>query len=138
MARKSELDRFMYRTSENTAHLMLIWPLLILCFVLLFYVVQRAEASDLNLISVALTMFEVFLVVALAAGFWTVRSAAMERAEEAARAVAKECAEAEAKKYAELFLSPRLVREIISQSEDLGGGANLSEQNVDDMRQALE
>lgn len=138
MAQKSELDRFIDRVGNHTANLCLIWPLLILCLVLTFYVVQRAENSDLNLISVALTMFEVFLVVALAAGFWTVRSAAIERAEEAARKVAKDCAETEAKAYAERFLSPKLIREIIAQSEDLGGGSNLTEQNVDDMKAALE
>ena len=137
MARKTELERFMDRVGDHTANLMLIWPLLILCFVLLFYVVQRSESSDLNLISVALTMFEAFLVVALAVGFWTVRSAAVERAEDAARKVARECAEREAMVYAEQFLGPKIIREIIAQSEDLGGGERLTEENVDDMMDAL-
>lgn len=138
MARKSELERFMDRVANHTAHLCLIWPLLILCFVLLFYFFQRAESGDLNLIAVALTTFEIFIVVALAGGFWTVRSAAIERAEEAARKVAQECTEAEVKAYVELFVAPKLIRQIIEQSEDLGGGVKLTEQTVDDIIDALD
>lgn len=137
MARKSEVSRFMDRVGDHSAHLCLIWPLLILCLVLTLYIANKANESDLNLISASLTIFEIFLVVALAAGFWTVRAAAIERAEDAASTVARECAESEVKEYVKLFVTPKLVREIIERSEDFGGGEKLTEQSVNDMMDKL-
>ena len=138
MADESKLTRLETRLGDHTAHLILIWPLLISVMFLSYYVGQRATEKDLNLLAVVLTVFEVFLVVALAAGFWMVRGAAVEKAEDAARSVARECAEAQVREYVKLFITPRLVREIIEGSEDLGGGANLTEQSVDDMMKGLE
>lgn len=102
-----------------------------------FFFLQKAASSEWNAVQTALTVFEVFLVVALAVGFWTVRRAAMDRAEDVAREVARECSEAEVKEYVRLFVTPKLVREIIEGSEDLGGGANLTEQTVHDMMDKL-
>lgn len=102
-----------------------------------FFSMQVAASQEWNAVQTALTIFEVFLVVALATGFWTVRRAAIERAEDAAKEVARECAEAEVREYVKLHVAPRLIRQIIEGSEDLGGGADLTEQSVNDIMERL-
>lgn len=55
---------------------------------------------DWNFISVTLTIFEVFLVVALAGGFWMLRGAAQDAARKEATEVAGPIAESVARKAA--------------------------------------
>lgn len=107
-----------------------------------FFSMQVAASKEWNAVQTALTIFEVFLVVALATGFWTVRRAAIERAEDAAQGVAqtvaRECSEAEVREYIRLYIAPSFIRQIIEGSEDIGGGADLTEQSVNDMMDKLD
>ena len=116
------------RLSDVQANLVILWPLTLVNFFLLFYMAQQADESDLNFLSVAITLFEGFLVVSLAAGFWMLRREAVSVAEEAAMEVAKECAEQEARKLAEELIPPQALRQIlavmdIAQNQDLDEGA---------------
>lgn len=58
---------------------------------------QQDPKPDWDFIAVTLTVFEIFLVVALIGGFWTLRSAAQVAARTEARKIAREVAEKEAR-----------------------------------------
>ena len=115
------------RVSDHTAQLILLWPMILLIFAGHLYIWQEGADAHLNLVSAALTIFEIFIVVALAAGFWMVRREAIDRAEEAARNVARECAEREVQEYAKSVVAPKLLRAV------LGGESDLAESEGDDL-----
>lgn len=106
-------------------------------FACFFFLLKNAD-TEWNAVQVALTTFQIFLVIALAVGFWAVRREAIERAEDAARIVARACAEEEVQEYVRLFVTPKLIRQIIEGSEDIGGGNDLTEDSVNDMMDELE
>lgn len=120
------------RLSDVQANLIILWPLTLLNFVLLFYIAQNADDGDLNFLSVAITLFEGFIVISLAAGFWMLRREAISRAEEAAMEVAKECAEQEARKLAEELIPPQALRQILAVM-DIAQNQDLDEDAVNDM-----
>lgn len=98
---------------------------------------QVATEKDWNAIQTALTIFETFLVIALATGFWLVRRAAIEKAEDTAKEVAQICAEAEVREYVKLYVAPKIIRQIIEGNGDLGMNPDLTEQAVNDMMEKL-
>jgi hypothetical protein len=125
------------RISDHTAQLIILWPLILLIAGAHFFVWQESDGAedDLNLIGMALTIFEIFLIVALAGGFWMIRREAVDRAEEAARKVARDFAEQEVEKYAKAVVAPKLLRALIAGESDLAEGENedLDEDSARDM-----
>jgi len=103
-----------------------------------FYFFQIATDKDLNFVSVALTFFEIFLIVALATGFWMIRREAIEKAEDAAREEARECVEEIAQKLLEAKLQPLVFRGITKLLNDRLVEKGLSEVDVDGIMSTLD
>ena len=125
------------RLGDINAQLIIVWPLLIINFVMLFYVYQRAGDEDLNLLSIAITLFEAFLLIALAAGFWMVRREAVSRAEDVAAEIAEECAAREARKLAEEMIPPQPLRQIMTLLE-IAPNQGLDDDQINDIMTKLD
>lgn len=103
-----------------------------------FYFVQKVGDKDWNAVQTALTLFETFIVVSLATGFWMVRREAASRAEDIAREVAQSCAEMEARNLAAEMIPPQAFRQIQQIVAELGGMNELDEDEIAAIMAALD